>query len=55
MYRYIENIILQDSQRNSGHQDNEVPATQKLTNVEITNDDTCCKDFTKSLCLDIKN
>ena len=40
----IENIILKDSQRNSIHQDNEVPVTQKLTNVEMKNDDMCCRD-----------
>ena len=54
MYRYLENIILQDSQKNS-HQENEVPATQKLTNFEITNDKMCCKYCTKSLFLYIQS
>ena len=41
MYQDIEKIILHGSQRNSSHQENEVPATQKLTNFEITNDNMC--------------
>ena len=41
MYQNLENIILQDSLINSHHQDNEVPETQKLTNIEIKKDNMC--------------
>ena len=33
MYQDVENVILKYSQRNSGNQYNEVPVSQKLTNV----------------------
>ena len=46
---------MKDSQINSSNQYNEVPATQKLTNVEIKIDNMCYKDFTESLCLYIQN
>ena len=54
MYRDLKDIFLQYSQRNIINQENEVPATQNLTNFEITNDKTCFKDFTELLCLDIQ-
>ena len=54
MYRDIESIIMKESQRYINHQENKLLATQKLTNVDITNDNMCCKYCTESLCLDIK-
>ena len=48
----IENIIMQDLQRSSIRYENEVRVIQKLTNIQITNDNMFCKKYTKSLCLD---
>ena len=54
MCRDLENIIIQESQRNMSQNENEVPETHKLTKFEVKNDKMCCKDCTKSLCLDIQ-
>ena len=35
MYRYLEGIVLQDSNKNITPQENEVLTTQKITNCEI--------------------
>ena len=45
MYCDLENIILHESQRSISRHDNEIPVTQKLTNIEITNDNMPFKDF----------
>ena len=54
MYRYIENIINQDSQKFVTSEGGDDSSNQKLTNCEIEYDQFCCSDCTKSLCLEIK-
>ena len=55
MYKYIENIINQDSQKFVTSEGRDDSSNQKLTNCEIEYDQFCCSDCTKSLCLEIKN
>ena len=55
MYKELEDIIMNDSQRNITHPENYISENQKSSDSEITNDKMCCKDFTESLCLYIQN
>ena len=54
MYRGLENIIPKDSQISINCYDNEIPVNQKSTNIEITNENMCCKYCTESLCFDMQ-
>ena len=54
MYRYIEKIIQNDSQKHITSGGGEDLSNQKWTNFEIDYDQFCCLDCTKSLCLEFK-
>ena len=51
MYRDIEQIIQQDSQKYITLEDGDNLLDQKLTICEIEYDQFCCSDCTKPLCL----
>ena len=55
MYRDIEKIIQNDSQKYITSEGGEDLSNQKLTNCDIEYDQFCCSDCNKSLCLEIKN
>ena len=54
MYRYIEYIIQNDSQKYITSEGGEYLSNHKWTNCDIDYDMFCCSDCTKSLCLEIK-
>ena len=54
MYRDIENIIKNDSQKHITSEGGEDLLNHKLTNFDIDYDQLCWSDCAKSLCLEIE-